>query len=221
VAPAVRQGIPITIRNSRHPDLEGTLIAPQSPHQTATVKCIACLKDMAVIHLDVRGAAGLASVSDGLHQLFRRNRVAVHLVQARPNGLSFAVTNSADLPGLLRHLDHTIAVTVEEHMAVVSLVGCGITAGPAIAERVERILQGQDVRMTAQGSSRLSMSFAVPETALAGCVEHLHREFFRFPDAGIFASTPESACILSTARAMPPSRESIPPNVEDGLTIRP
>lgn len=201
VAPAVRQNIPITIRNSRHPELEGTTIAAQVPCTTAIVKGIACLKDMAVIHLDVRGAAGLASISDGLHELFTRNRIEVHLVEARPNGVSFAVTNSHLLPGLLRHVDSSITVTVEENMAVVSLVGAGITAGPSIAARVHSALAARDVRMTAQGSSLLSMSFAVPEPALGECVERLHREFFRAPDADVFAATPESARIHSTELA--------------------
>jgi len=201
VAPAVRQGIPITIRNSRRPDLEGTCIGPSAFRRTASVKCIACLTEMAVIHLNVRGAAGLAAVSDGLHKIFKRNRIDVHLVQARPNGVSFAVKNSAAVPDLLRHLDSSIAATVEENMAVVSLVGSEITAGPVIAARVQSALQGQNVRMTGQGSSRLSMSFAVPEPTLADCVERLHREFFGAPDSDLFAATPESSCNLIEVQA--------------------
>jgi aspartate kinase len=192
VAPAIRQSIPIAIRNSRHPNLEGTSIGPSAPRETACVKCIACLRGMAVIHLNVRGAAGLATVSDGLHELFVRNGIQVHLVQARPDGVSFAVTNSAALPDLLRRLDSAIAIEVEENMAVVSLVGSEITAAPEIAVRVQSALQGQKLNMTAQGSSRLSMSFAVPEAAMANCVERLHREFFKTPDSDLFAATPES-----------------------------
>jgi aspartate kinase len=203
VAPAVRQSIPITIRNSRHPDLDGTVIAPQASHHPATVKCIACLKDMAVIHLNVRGAAGLASVSNGLHQLFTQNGVAVHLVQARADGLSFAVTNSPELPNLLRHLDSSIAVTVEENLAIVSLIGSGITAGPENTARMQSALHSQNVRMTAQGSSRLSMSFAIPESALADCVEKLHREFFRTPDGSLFAAPPDSERRTTVEQSVP------------------
>ena len=202
VAPAVRQSIPITIRNSRHPDLEGTAIGPRAGRGAGVVKCIACLRDMAVVHLNLRGAAGLAGVSDYLHDLFSRNHVAVHLVQARPDGVSFTVANSAELPGLLRHVDRSIGVVVEENMAVVSLVGSGITAGYSVADRVARMLQGQNVRMKAQGSSALSISFAIPETALADCVERLHREFFRAPDADLFAAPPDSGrVIVSESRA--------------------
>jgi aspartate kinase len=201
VAPAVRQAIPITIRNSRRPEIEGTYIGPAAARHMGSVKCIACLTDMAVVHLTVRGAAGLATVSDGLHELFLRNRIDVHLVQARPDGVSFAVKNCASLPGLLRRLDSSIAASVEENVAVVSLVGAKITAGPAIAARVQSALQGQNVRMTAQGSSRLSMSFAVPEAAMTGCVERLHREFFGTPDPSLFAVTPEPSCAV--AKALP------------------
>ncbi len=202
VAPAVRQSIPITIRNSRHPDVEGTAIGPRAGRGAGVVKCIACLRDMAVVHLNLRGATGLAGVSDYLHDLFSRNHVAVHLVQARPDGVSFTVANSAELPGLLRHVDRSIGVVVEESMAVVSLVGSGITAGYSVADRVARMLQGQNVRMKAQGSSALSISFAIPETALADCVERLHREFFRAPDADLFAAPPDSGrVIVSESRA--------------------
>jgi aspartate kinase len=210
VAPAMRQCIPITVRNSRHPNLEGTRIGPAAPRQTGVVRGIACLTDMAVIHLDVRGAVGLATLSDGLHQLFVRNGIDVHLVQARPNGVSFAVKNSAAVPDLLCHLDSSIAATVETNMAVVSLVGSQIAAGPVIATRVQSTLQGQNVRMTAQGSSHLSMSFAVPEKSVGDCVERLHREFFQAPDPDLFAATVERSCNPSTVQAPDGSLRSLP-----------
>ena len=115
-------------------------------------------------------------------------------MQARPDDrLSFAVTNSQELPALLRHLDRSIAVAVEENLAAISLVGSGITAGPEIAARLQSALAGVNVCMTAQGSSRLSMSFAVPEPAAPACVERLHREFFRSPDAARAASAESGA----------------------------
>jgi len=65
------------------------------------------------------------------------------------------------------------------------------------------------VSMTAQGSSRLSMSFAVPEPAMADCVERLHREFFRAPDSGLVAATPESSSSLSAVQATDHSLPSL------------
>ena len=95
-------------------------------------------------------------------------------------------------------------------MAVVSLVGAEITAGPGIAERVESALAGMNVRMTAQGSSRLSISLAVPEPAMANCVERLHREFFKAPDADLFEAAPESSRSLSIVHATSRTLASLP-----------
>ncbi len=198
VSPAVRQGIPIVIRNSRHPELEGTIIGPTAVHKPGAVKSIACRNDMAVIHLTVRKAAGLQAMSDGLNNLFSRHGIAVQLVQARPNGISFAVDDSAELPELLRGIDSAVQVTVEDRMAIVSLVGAGITAGNEIASRMQSALKHADIRMTVQGSSRLSISLAIPEAGIGAAVEQLHREFFRAPDSDIFAVTPESGRHEST-----------------------
>jgi aspartokinase len=119
-------------------------------------------------------------------------------VQGRPDGVSFAVEDSPRLPELLRGIDPTVKVTVEDRMAIVSLVGDGITAGSAILDRATNALQHLSIRLTAQGSSRLSISVAVPEAGLGSAVEQLHREFFRSPDDEIFA--PESAPLAATDR---------------------
>jgi aspartate kinase len=192
VGPAVRQGIPIVIRNSRFPEIEGTTISPTATRKPGTVKSVACRTGMAVIGLTVRGAAGLQGISEGLNELFNRNAIAVQLVQARPDGVSFAVEDSPRLPELLRGIDSCVQVTVADRMTVVSLVGDGITAGNAVAARVQSALRHTDIRMIAQGSSRLSISVAIPEDGMGAAVEELHREFFRAPDPDIFAITPES-----------------------------
>jgi aspartate kinase len=192
VAPAIRQGIPISIRNSRHPDLEGTLISPRAARHSGIVKSIACQTDMAVIHLTVQRAAGLQVISDALNELFLRNGIAVHLVQARPDGVSFGVANSPLLPEVLRSVDESVRITVEEDMSVVSLVGEGIDSRPFIGGRAAAVLQDAGIRLMSQGSSRLSMSFAIPQPALAASIEKLHHEFFRSPAADLFAAAPES-----------------------------
>ena len=200
VGPAVRQGIRIVIRNSRHPEIPGTVVGPSAARKAGTVKSIACRKDVTVVHLTVRGAVGLAGIADGLHDLFLRNGIAVRFVQSRPDGVSFAVNGSACLPELLRGIEGRVQVSVEERMAVVSLVGDGISGNCGIAARAKMAL-GSAIRMTAQGSSGLSISVVIPEAALLAAVEQLHREFFRSPDPEIFAATPESEWRIETAAA--------------------
>ena len=203
VAPAVRQRIPITIRNTRRPQIEGTQVVAKANGSNGTVKSIACKKGMTVVHLDVRHAGGLSSITDGLGNLFARHNIAVELVQARQAGVSFAVENSPLLPELLRKVDRSVQVRVEEERAVIGLVGEGVGSTPAVMSRALGALKGFDVRMHAQGSSLSTFSFAVPESELPAAVETLHREFFSSVDPEVFVAARDAVEVTSDAARQP------------------
>jgi aspartate kinase len=191
VAPAVRQRIPITIRNTRRPEIEGTQIVAKSNGSNGTVKSIACRTGRAVVHLDVRHVGGLPTITEGLGNLFTRHSIAVELVQARPTGVSFAIENSPLLSDLMRKVDQSVQLRVEEETAVIGLIGDGVGSAPAVMSRALSALKGIHVRMHAQGSALSTVCFAVPETELRESVESLHREFFSAPDPELFAAARE------------------------------
>ena len=191
VKPAIRQGIPIVIRNSRHPEIEGTRIEPAPIRKPGAVKAIACKTGMTVIHLFAAESGILRGIGEGLSNLFERHRVKIEMVQARAGGVSFAVASSPRLPELLRNVDPSVRVAVQEHSSIVTLVGDAIAPEASVMKRAISALDF-NVRMVSQGGSARSIGFAVPEARLAAAVESLHREFFRSPDPEIFAATPES-----------------------------
>ena len=189
VAPAIRQGIPIVIRNSRRPEIEGTLVGPEAVRKPGVVKSVTSKTGMTVIHLFVPQTGILRSIAEGLSDRFERNQLHVDFVQAQPDGVSFAVQSSSQIPDLLRDLDSSVRISVEEDSAMVSLVGEGIAAEASITKRAMlAILKDSGMRMASQTFSPRSISFAVPESKLAVTVENLHREFFRSPDPEIFAA---------------------------------
>ena len=51
VSPVIRQRIPIVIRNSRRPEIEGTSIVPSAQSGTNPVKCISCKSDLTVLEV--------------------------------------------------------------------------------------------------------------------------------------------------------------------------
>jgi aspartate kinase len=194
VEPAIRQGIPIVIRNSRRPEIEGTRISPQASAEQGVVKAIACKQGMSIVRLFVKEPAILPGITDGLNDLFTRRQIAVEMVQAHGDGASFAVPTSPQLPELLRVIDPSVRILVEEQHAIVTLVGEGVAAQSAVRGRaLAAIERTTPVRMLTQGGSSRSIHFAVPEAKLGIAVESLHREFFRAADPEIFAATPESS----------------------------
>jgi len=206
VEPAVRQGIPIVIRNSRHPEIEGTRIGSQASTPLGVVKAIACKTGMSIVRLFVKEPGILPSVTDGLNDLFQRERLDVEMAQSHSEGVSFAVPSAPPLSELLRAVDPSVRIEVEEGNAIVTLVGEGIASEPAIRQRALAALEKKSpVRMLTQGGCPRSIRVAVPESRLSAIVESLHREFFRSADPAIFAATPES------------SREAVAAGIEANL----
>jgi aspartokinase len=149
---------------------------------------------MSIVRLFVKEPAILPGITDGLNDLFTRRQIAVEMVQAHGDGVSFAVPTSPHLPELLRVIDPSVRIEVEEQHAIVTLVGEGVAAQSAIRGRaLAAIERNTPVRMLTQGGSSRSIHFAVPEAKLGIAVESLHREFFRAADPEIFAATPESS----------------------------
>lgn len=99
VAPAVRQGIPIMIRNSRRPQLEDAI------RQRGMVKCATARTGMAIIHLFVPFTGMLRGITEALSDRFVQNHVKVEFVQAQADGVSFAVHSSVHLPELIPDID--------------------------------------------------------------------------------------------------------------------
>src|SRR3984957_2236187 len=115
--PALRQRIPIVIRNSRRPEVEGTRVVSKPRNAPGIVKCLACNAGMSVVHLRVRHRGMLSSITDGLADLFAREHVSVDLIQTRERGISFAVSTWPGLSEVLRKGDENVEMAVEEDRA--------------------------------------------------------------------------------------------------------
>ncbi len=178
IAPAMRQRIPVTVRNSRRPDAPGTRVVPTVQQSPGTVKSVTCQNGMAVVHLRVRNPGMLSSITDGLADLFAREHISVDLIQTYEQGISFAVPNWAGLAEVLRKVDESVEITVEEDRAAIWLVGEGVAEGESNLMRAAVALKITKVRLTSQGSQLLSVGFAVPESDLQAGIEALIGEFF-------------------------------------------
>ncbi|MFN7993527.1 MAG: aspartate kinase [Bryobacteraceae bacterium] len=183
IAPALRQRIPIVIRNSRRPEAAGTRVVSSPTGPAGAVKSLACKTGLALVHMRVKNSAALSSITDGLADLFATAMVDVELIQAREQGIVFAVRNWPGLGSTLRQVDENVEIAVEEDRAAIWLVGQEVAHSEANLTRALEALRNEDLRMTAQGSSSVSLGFVVPEDQLRSAVKHLHNEFFPAPDS--------------------------------------
>jgi aspartate kinase len=74
--------------------------------------------------------------------------------------------------------EYGLRIDTEKHVSVVAAVGAGMKGTPGVAARVFGAVarQGINVRMLAQGSSELNISFVVRDRDAAKAVMAIHRE---------------------------------------------
>lgn len=186
--PIAEKNIPVRIKNAFAPELEGTLVVREQRIKEGTVaKAIAIIKDVALVTVSGAGMVGVPGVAAKVFGLLGENRVNVLMISQSSSeaNISFIVlrrdleraVNVLELSLLGRGIVREIAS--EGDVCVVAIVGAGMKGTPGVAARVFRAVaeEGINVRMIAQGSSELNISFVVKEEEGAKAVRKLHKEF--------------------------------------------
>jgi aspartate kinase len=133
------------------------------------------------------GMAGLPGVAAKVFNVLGEGGVNVLMISQSSSeaGISF-VTSRDKLARATSVLELDILgsklvkeIKTENDICIISAVGAGMKGTPGVAARVFKAIsnRGINVRMIAQGSSELNISFVVSERAGANAVRALHQEF--------------------------------------------
>jgi aspartate kinase len=131
---------------------------------------------------------------DDLFSLLRWHHLQSEIVAISGATASVAMEGNRELVKLTSELQALGAVEFQPEMAIICLVGEDIRGRIGIASEVFGVLaaSGINIRMIAQGSSEISVSFVVEEKDAVKSVQQLHRHLFEQPLAA-------PACAASTA----------------------
>lgn len=184
VQPAVRQLIPIVIRNSRKPEVEGTRIGPAAPVRNKIVKSISCRQDQNVLEIDGECAAALM-------QLCTRHGLPAELIGQQGSAAFLAIGNDYRYEELRTELNSCVQVHLQTNRAIITLVGDGIGAVPEISKRALAALKNIPASLISQRDAERTIRLIVPQAALERCTRLLHREFFKQVNPAAFAKVHE------------------------------
>jgi aspartate kinase len=177
IVPAMRQGIPVMVRNSRNPEGPGTEIAAHST-KPCLVKAISAKKGIAVV--DVEAVRWLApELLREVFEVLESHRYRPDLLSASRGSLTLVVDSVDSLPAVAEQLRGLASVDWRNHLVLISLVGEGVRCQPEIASQVFGVLADVDLRMICQGASERCISFLVEESRAEEVVRRLHRLFFQ------------------------------------------
>ncbi|MBZ5563978.1 MAG: aspartate kinase [Acidobacteriia bacterium] len=190
IQPMMKKKIPVWIKNSFNPTCPGTKIVPAATNGQAGVKAITSVSKASLVTISGGDRLTFTQLAGRLFSSLSLGSVPTLMVtqSSAENVLCFAV-HDGDLKRAKARLekafelemlhDHLACIEVLPHVAIVVAVGENMKGTPGISGRAFSALgrRGINIIAIAQGSSELSISFAVRAADMKEAVKAIHEEF--------------------------------------------
>jgi aspartate kinase len=186
--PASEHAIPVRVKNTFNPEGKGTLISSRPPRRArAVVKSVAAVRGVAMINVAGASMVGLPGTAAKVFQVLGKNGINILMISQSVTEASITmVVRRETLQKAVSALEMDLVgggvvreVTADEDVGVVAALGAGMKGTPGVAARIFKAVaeRGINVKMIAQGSSELNISFAVNEGDVVEAVRAIHEEF--------------------------------------------
>lgn len=202
--PVAKKGIPVRIRNTFNPSVPGTLIvAPTkiSNGLRSGVKAVGSITNVGAITISGTSIVGSPGTAAKIFEILKNLGVPIIMMSqsVSENNVSLVVKKESmhkvvkafKKELLLEDPDSAVRTNpdsratkfnfldYEDDVAIVAVLGRGMIGTPGIAGRVFSTVakQGVNVRMIAQGSSEINISFVIKDRDRSKAVAALHEEF--------------------------------------------
>lgn len=186
ILPAKEKGILIRIKNTFNPEAEGTVICDSTEREPGVTKAVLFTKNVSMLTVKgdvLKGGVLSARVLAVLEKL----KVVPLMISQSVSSASISVVlpkpvTDLVVPGLEREVIGELGggeLEVERDVAAIAVIGEGMKGTPGVASRVFTAVakRGINVRMIAQGSSELNISFVVKERDAEEAVRAVHEAF--------------------------------------------
>lgn len=184
LAPARATRVPVRIKNGFRPSFPGTLITEEETRHEGIVKAVAIVRGVGLLTVageTLQGRPGTAAkvfsvlAGAGVNILMISQSVSEANISMVVRRASLQLAEKT-LKRDLKKAGIDVVVQTEPEVSVVAAVGAGMKREKGVAARVFGAVaaRGINVKMIAQGSSQLNISFVVDEKDAEGAVRALH-----------------------------------------------
>ena len=190
IQPALREGIPMVVKNTFNPSHPGTEIVKDAPSKT-DITGLSAIKDISVI--DIAGA-GMVAIPGYASRVFKsmsdKNVNIILITQASSeHSITIAIKNE-DSQRAISALENEFEfelnngkiqpLAIQNDLAIIALVGDNMRSRGGLSGKAFSALghNGINIRAIAQGSSEKNISMVVFQKDLKKAMNVLHEEFF-------------------------------------------
>lgn len=191
IQPVLQKHIPIYIKNTFNPTLQGTLISDEFSEDEPPVKGVSSVEGVALLTLSGSGMVGASGIAQRMFSSLAAKGVNIILIsqassehtitvgfdEAKVEGAKLAIYETFELEIKAGAIDEP---QIEGGMAIIAAVGRNMRHMPGISGKLFSSLgqNGVNIVAIAQGSSELNISFVVKQGDVTKALNTVHEEFF-------------------------------------------
>jgi len=196
IFPAISRNIPVRILNSLRPDQPGTLITGDPPPNGRPFAALACKRGITVIDITSTRMLMAHGFLRRVFEAFEQAETAVDVVTTSEVSVSVTIDDNRRGADIVASLLEIADVSVEENMAILTVVGDRLATNSTLAARIVGALTQFPLRMISQAASRRNVTIVLPQAYLARAMMHLHHELFAASPARTGESAGRSPSVL-------------------------
>lgn len=195
ILPVYQKGIPIQIKNTLHPEADGTLIGKDDLNWgNRPIKGISSISGITLITVQGLGMIGVTGISMRLFGALAQKEISVVLISqaSSENSISFAIdSHYTDVAkaAINKEFEREIVsgriskITIEDGLSIVAIVGERMKQSAGIAGKLFQTIgtNGINVVAIAQGASEQNISWVVKSSDLRKTLNVVHESFFLSP----------------------------------------
>lgn len=186
ILPVKKHGIPINIRNTNDPENEGTTIIGQYNGEISNnITGVAGRKGFSAITIEKTFMNSDLGFFRRLMSVFETNEIPIEHMPSSIDSVSLVVETGKIADKLKKVIEeikiytNPDAITVEDGMALVAIVGKGMVKRKGTSAKVFSALAKENinVRMINQGSSELNIIIGIEEEDFEKAIKAIYEEF--------------------------------------------
>jgi aspartokinase/homoserine dehydrogenase 1 len=191
IQPAVRERIPIAVRNTFDPHGKYTIIEENPPSTEALIKGISSSKKIALLSLEGNDMVGIPGYSARLFSALARHRINIILITQASSVHTMCVAidqNDAEEAGKAANQEFAYEITlgkvnpvvIEKNYSIITLVGDDMKNQSGTSGKMFDALGREriSIRAIAQGSSEKNISAVIDSSEREVAVKAIHDSFF-------------------------------------------
>ena len=176
ITPAVQQGIPVFVFNSRRPEGTGTRITADAPR--FPVRAIAGKDNTVIVKVTSASMVATPGALRAIFGVFEQHRMSVDVVTTSEVSVSVTVDDDKNLDAVVAQLRQHGEVGVERSRGIVAVVGSGLGESSPTMGRAIAAIGDVRLHMLSLSATGINLTLIVDGDQVKPVMRRLHAAFF-------------------------------------------